>query len=287
MQLSRLFGIAISLLSLLAGMLPAAASANSATAIKVCAAKNELPYSNLKKEGFENRIAELIAGALNRRLEYVWWEDPRYYIRDYLDKGLCELVIGLDTGDPRVLTTEAYYRSAYVFVTRKSEGLDIGDWGDPRVRQLERIAFVPNTPVEVMVRTIGRYSEMFNYMHSLVNFKSPRNQYVRYDPARLVNEVASGNAELAALWGPSAARYVLGSGTALNMTVIPDNNTRADGQPVPHHYSTSLGVRKDDRQLMTDLNKALTALKPKIQAILRQEGVPLVADGAARLVSKN
>lgn len=88
--------------------------------LKVCAAENEMPYSNEAGEGFENKLAELVGKALDRKVEYVTWTDPRYYLRDTLDKGLCEVAIGIDSGDPRVLTTQPYYRSGYVFISRKS-----------------------------------------------------------------------------------------------------------------------------------------------------------------------
>ena len=73
--------------------------------LKVCAAENEMPYSNSQGEGFENKLAEFVGKELGRKIEYVGWKDPRYFIRDMLDKKQCDLVMGLDTGDPRVATT--------------------------------------------------------------------------------------------------------------------------------------------------------------------------------------
>jgi len=95
------------------------------------------------------------------------------------------------------------------------------------LRKAKRIAFVPGTPPEVMMRAIGRYNDMFNYSQELVGFKSRRNQYIKYESSKLVSEVSSGHAEIAALWGPSAARYVKASTTPLVMTMIPDDNVRA------------------------------------------------------------
>lgn len=264
----------------------AAMPAAAAEPLKVCAAENEMPYSNKEEQGFENKIARVIADGLGRPLEYVWWSDPRHYVRDYLDKGLCNLTVGLDTGDPRVLTTEAYYRSGYVFVTRKKERLGIESWESPALRKVDRIAFMPGTPAEVMIRKIGRYNDLFNYLHSLVNFKSRRNQYVKYDPAKLVAEVASGNAEVAVLWGPAAARYVKEAGEDLEMTVIADNNVRIDGEPVPHHYGTSMGVRKEESELLEALNHILRQKRAEIRAILEEEGIPTLEEGAVRMATR-
>jgi mxaJ protein len=231
------------------------AMAKEDAAIKVCAAENEMPYSNSKGEGFENKLAELVGKQLNRKVEYVTWTDPRYFIRDYLDKGKCDLVMGLDTGDPRVETTIPYYRSGYVFITKKTGAAAVSNWDSEFIRKAKHIAFIPGTPAEVMMRAIGRYNDMFNYMHELVGFKSPRNQYVKYENSKLVSEVASGKAEVAVLWGPAAARYVKESSTPLAMIVIPDNNVRADGQKVGFHYSTSMGVRKGEDKLLKQLNQ--------------------------------
>jgi mxaJ protein len=246
--------------------------------LKVCAAEDEMPYSNKAGEGFENKLAELVGSALGRKVEYVTWSDPRYYIRDTLDKGLCDVAIGVDKGDPRVLTTQPYYRSGYVFISREADNLDLKNWDSEVLRKAQRIAFVPGTPPEVVMRAIGRYNDMFNYSQELVGFKSRRNQYVKYEPSKLVSEVSSGHAEVAALWGPSAARYIKASATPLEMTMIPDDNVRADGQKVGSHYSTSMGVRKNDPTLLAQLNKVIEDHQDEITELLEEEGVPLVSE---------
>ncbi len=274
------------LTALAIGLAVSASAHASEEPLKVCNAENEMPYASKKGEGFENKIAQVVGEALGRPIEYVNWTDARYFVRDYLDKGLCDVVIGMDTGDPRVLTTEPYYRSGYVFITRAKDGLDLHGWDSDVLMNAERIAFIPGTPAEVMMRKIGRYNDQFNYMHELVGFKSRRNQYVKYDPAKLVGEVASGNAEVAVLWGPSAARYVKESATPLKMAVIPDNNVRADGEKVGFHYSTSIGVRKEDTKLLEQLNQALAERRQDIDQILSAEGIPVVSESAQALASK-
>ncbi len=246
--------------------------------LKVCAAENEMPYSNKAGEGFENKLANLVGTALGRKVVYITWADPRYYIRDTLDKGLCDIAIGVDKGDPRVLTTQPYYRSGYVFISRKTDDLDLKNWDSEALRKVQRIAFVPDTPPEVMIRAIGRYNDMFNYSQELVGFKSKRNEYVKYETSKLVSEVSSGHAEVAVLWGPSAARYVKASTTPLLMTVIPDDNVRADGQKVGSHYSTSMGVRKNDPTLLAQLNKVIEDSRDEITKLLEEEGVPLLPE---------
>lgn len=254
--------------------------------LKICAAEDEMPYSNNKGEGFENKLAQLVGQALNKKVEYIYWTDPRYYLRDTLDKGLCDLVIGVDTGDPRVATSLPYYRSGYVFITRQNDKLAVNNWDSEALKKAQRIAFVPGSPAEVMLRAIGRYNDMFNYSQELVGYKSKRNQYVKYDTAKLVSEVSSGHAEVAALWGPAASRYVKASSTPLTMTMIPDTNHRADGEKVGHHYSTSMAVRKGNAALLAQLNQVIKTKQPEIRHILEAEGIPLLdADNVALAVT--
>ncbi|HYE36341.1 methanol oxidation system protein MoxJ [Methylocaldum sp.] len=254
------------------GSRPAAA----AEPLKVCAAENELPYSDKDGKGFENKLAELIGKELGRPVEYVWWQDPRYFIRDQLDRGLCDVVVGVDTDDPRLSTSKPYYRSSYVFVYRKEKGVKIADWDSEFLKKAGHIAFMPDTPAETMLKKVGRYYDQFNYVQSLVGFKARRNQYVRYVPEKLVREVESGSADLAVLWGPQAARYVKNAGKPLEMRVIPDRQTRSDGEKVPHHYSTSVGVRKGEEALLANIDRVLKKREKEIRTLLKAEGIPLL-----------
>ncbi|SMF96623.1 mxaJ protein [Methylomagnum ishizawai] len=265
----------LALLALLFPMLGSGA-AQAAEPLKVCAAENELPYSNQEGKGFENKLAELIADGLGRTVENVWWQDPRYFIRDQLEQDLCEVVIGVDAEDPRLLTSTPYYRSGYVFVYRKEKGLKVEDFDSPYLMKAKQIAFMPDTPAELLLKKINRYYDQFNYLQSLVGFKARRNQYVRYDPEKLVKEVESGNADLAILWGPQAARTVKAAEGKLEMRMIPDHQTRADGEKVPFHYSTAVGVKKDNTALMDGINRVLREKAKDVQALLKAEGIPLL-----------
>ena len=249
----------------------------AASPVRICAARNDLPYSDADRHGFENKIAEVVAAEMRRPLEFVWTEeDAIYLVRDYLDQKLCDVVMGLDTGDPRVLATKPYYRSGYVFIYKQDREINVQDWDSPDLWTLHRFAIIPGTPAETMLKVIGKFAENFHYMHSLVDFKSRRNQYIRFDPGRLVREVVDGKADIAILWGPLAARYVKQSTVPLNMVLIPDQNVRSDGEKVAHHYDQSFGVRKDDVTLLRQLDRALESAAPEVTAILRAEGMPLL-----------
>ena len=103
--------------------------------LRVCADPNNLPFSNERQEGFENRIAELVARDMKAELRYVWWAQRRGYIRNTLRAGLCDVFIGLPTGLDMVLVTRPYYRSTYAFVTKRS-GPHITSFDDARLKRL-------------------------------------------------------------------------------------------------------------------------------------------------------
>src|SRR5690348_10508260 len=95
------------------------------TVLRVCSDPNNLPFSNDKQEGFENKIAELIARDMNLKLEYTWWAQRRGFVRNTLKSDLCDLIVGMPTSSELASTTAPYYRSTYVFLWRKDRGLNI------------------------------------------------------------------------------------------------------------------------------------------------------------------
>ncbi len=273
-RIERWVGAALALLASTSfAVAPGAAASDS---LKVCAAKNALPFSSENGSGFENRIAGALGTAMGKQVEMVWLDKPAIYlVRDSLDKHVCDVVVGLDTGDPRVLSTKPYYRTGYVFITRADRNLDISDWSDKRLLKLDHFAVSFDSPGEEMLKQIGKYDENISYNFSLVNFKSRRNQYVQVDPARLVSEVAAGKADIAIGFAPEVARYVKESSVPLRMTLITDDATSRDNQKVPQQFSQSMGVRKDDPELEAQLDAALVKARPQIRQILDAEGIPL------------
>lgn len=263
-----------------AGVLAAPAmaddEANANSKLRICAAADELPYSSRNGTGFENKVAVVLAEAMGREPQFVWFSKPAIYIvRDQLEMKMCDVVMGLDSGDDRVLTSKPYYRAPYVFIQRKDTKLDIKDWSSPDLAKAKKIGFTPGTPAQVMLEKLGLFREHFNYMHSLTNFQDRRNKFTRIPPQRMVGEVANGTADVAVNFAPDVARFVKDSGN-VEMTVIPDDNVRSDGEKVPHHFDQSVGVRKEDTALLSAVNLALDKAKPAIEEILKDEGIPLV-----------
>jgi mxaJ protein len=248
--------------------------------LRVCAAAKEAPLSQQDESGFENRIARVLAEAMDRKAVFVWSAKPAIYAeRDFLRPRRCDVIVGVDTGDERVLTSKPYYRAPYVFVARKDSELDIETWESPDLAKAEKIGFVPGGPAQVMLTKLGMFNTHFNYMHSLTDFQDRRNKYTRIEPTRMLGDLKSGKADLVVAFAPEIARYVKAD-PDLTMTVIPDVNERVDGEKVPHHFDQSVGVRRDDKALLEAIDKALDEKRAEIDAILEEEGIPVVTAGS-------
>src|SRR5437763_1694152 len=89
--------------------------------LRVCADPDNMPFSNTREQGFENRIAEIVASELHAHLAYVWQRMGRGFVREYMDKSKCDLLVGIPTNYRPLLTTSPYYRSSYVFVYRRDQ----------------------------------------------------------------------------------------------------------------------------------------------------------------------
>ncbi|MGA0530963.1 methanol oxidation system protein MoxJ [Hansschlegelia sp. KR7-227] len=255
----------------------AASPGAAAETLKVCASKIEAPYSTAKGDGLENKIAKIVAGAMGRDVEFVWFDKAAIYlVRDGLDKRLCDVVFGVDADDERVKTTKPYFRTGYVYVT-KVDGPKLGtSWKDIETAPVSKIAVRFSTPGELILKATGKYEENVSYGLSLVNFEDKRNKYTQVAADRLVNEVANGDADASIAFASDVARYVKASATPLKMTMLDDDFARADGLKIPLHFDQAIGVRKDDAALAAAIDEALVKAKPEIDRALADEGVPVL-----------
>jgi mxaJ protein len=246
--------------------------------LRICASEVEAPLSQKDGKGFENVIAQALAEAMARKASFVWSSKPAIFqVRDQLDAKLCDVVMGVDFDDERLLTSKPYYRSSYVVITRADRGITSNNWDDPQIKSLGRFAVRFFSPGETIVKRLGKYEDNMAYLYSLINFKSPRNQYVQIPGERLISEVGKGEADIAIAFAPEVARYVKASSTPLRMSVMTKAVTRADGAVLPMHYDQSIGVRKDSAELLAEIDRTLVELRPRIDQILAEEGIPLLA----------
>lgn len=245
--------------------------------LMVCASAKDAPYSTATKDGFENRIADALAQAMGREVEFVFSERASIYnVRDLLEPKQCDVVFGIDPGDPRVETSEPYFRTAYAFVSRADAGFDGHRWQDAGRDGLKRFATRIHSPAQTMLKYAGKYEDNLAYLYGLVNFKSNRNAFTEVAADRLASEVRNGEADLAIAFAPDVARYVAASDGELRLTLIENSLERQDGVTIPLQYGQTVGVRKGDDALLKEINEALAKAQDQIRTILEEEGIPLL-----------
>lgn len=267
----RLCGAGVAALTLAA---PALADT---TTLRVCASTKDAPYSDGDADGFENKIAQVLAEEMGAKLDLVMLEkDAIYLVRDGIEKDLCDVLVGVDSGDQRLLTSDAYYRTGYAFVTRQSRNFEGNKWQDVDQDGFKTFSYRLHSPAETILKYTGRYEYNLIYQASLTNFEDRRNKYTQVDASRVVSEVSGGGADLAIVFAPEAARYVRDSREPLRMTLITNEIERSDGVIIPLQYSQSVGVAKTHPELLGPVNQALKSGSAKIDAILTQEGIPLL-----------
>lgn len=235
-------------------------------ALRVCADPHNLPFSNRQAEGFENRIAALVADELGIPHTYTWWPQRRGFLRGTLNAGRCDVVIGIPTGHPMVFTTSAYYSSPYVVVSRFDDGLQIVSLDDPLLKRL-RIGVYRNSPIDVMLGRRGIVDNVLGYS----TFYDGRTNY----PRKIIDGVASGHVDVAIVWGPAAGYFVGQQPETLKLAPI--GVPRLQGNDKAEVFAMSMGVRKTDAPLQAALEAVLETKKDDIRRILRRYGVPLDA----------
>lgn len=244
-------------------------------ALRVCASTKDAPYSTEDRTGFENKIAVVLAEEMQMPLELVQIDkDAIYMFRDGVEEGICDVLVGVDSGDPRLLTSEPYYRSAYAFISRTDQNFNGDKWQDVDQEGLKTFSYRYHSPAETILKYTGRYEYNLIYQASLTNFEDRRNKYTQVPADRVVSEVAAGNADLAIVFAPDAGRYVKQSRTPLKMTLITNDIERSDGKIIPLSYNQSVGVNKNKPELLEKVNAGLKSGAERIQAILAEEGIP-------------
>jgi mxaJ protein len=236
--------------------------------LRVCADPNNLPYSNEKREGFENRIAELVARELKAEPRYTWWAQRRGYIRNTIRAGLCDVYIGMPTGLDMLLLTRPYYRSTYAFVTKRN-GPRVASFDDPKLKRL-RIGvqiigddYANAPPAEALthrgiVKNVRGYTVIGDY-------------HEPNPPSRIVRAVAKGEVDVAVVWGPLAGYFARKSPVPLRVVPV---TPEVDVPYLPFVFDIAMGVRRGDTVLRDSLDAVIARRQHDIDRILADYGVP-------------
>jgi mxaJ protein len=245
---------------------------SSKTSLRVCADPNNLPFSNKNGDGFENKIAGLIAKDMNLPIEYTWWAQRRGFFRSTLKAGVCDVVIGVPSGFEMAATTEPYYRSSYVFVSRRDRSLNIASLDDPQLKSLK-----------IGVEMIGDDGISTPPAHALANRGIIKNVvgYTVYGdyrqdspPKRIVEAVANANVDLAIVWGPLGGYYAKKQHVPMQVRPV---SPQIDLPYLPFVYDISIGVRRGEDDLKVQLQDVLNRRHNDVEKILDDYGVPRIS----------
>ena len=247
-----------------------AARSSLPSALRVCADPNNLPFSNSRGEGFENRIAALLARDLGQRLEYTWWAQRRGFVRNTLNAGSCDLIVGVPLGYGMVRTTRPYYRSTYVFVARHDRGLRVSSLDDPALRTARVGVHLigddyANSPAAYSLARRGLTTNVIGYT-VYGDYAQPN------PPARLIDAVEKGDVDVAVAWGPLAGYFARTSPVPLDLRPVAPQHDGA----MTYVFDIAMGVRHRDSTRASLFDREIARLQPRIDSILESYGVPLV-----------
>jgi len=247
----------------------AALKAATIPSLRVCSDPNNMPYSNRRGRGFENKIAELIAKDLSSSVSYFWLPQRGKFFQQTLTAGTCDVVMGVPADFDEVDVTRAYYRSSYAFVSRHEDYLRIASFDDPRLRTLR-----------IGVHILGDGDDSLPPVHALTMRGIVRNlvgysifgNLAEANPsADLIAAVIKKDVDVAVVWGPLAGHFAQHAKIPLDLTPIEKDPAHPD---LPLTFDICLGVRKGDVALRDRLNTELTRRHAEIERILVSYGLP-------------
>jgi quinoprotein dehydrogenase-associated probable ABC transporter substrate-binding protein len=239
--------------------------------LRVCADPRNMPFSNQNGEGFENKLAELIAHKLGKSLAYAWYPQAPGFVRNTLGAYKCDVIMGYPQGNDVVQSTNPYYRTAYALVLRPGSALDgIDTLSDPRLKG-KHIGIVAGTPPATLLAANGLMTGAKPY---------PLVIDTRFDSsaAAMMQDLAAGEIDAGVLWGPLAGYYAMKASPPL--TVVPLVKER--GGPRVAYYIT-MGVRGADQEWKRQLNRLIAENQPEINRLLAGFAVPLLDDKDRRI----
>lgn len=244
----------------------------STTSLRVCADPNNLPFTNQKGEGFENKIAELIARDLKVPVEYTWFAQRRGFFRNTLREGRCDVVIGAPEKFERALSTDPYYYSSYVFVSRRDRNLDITSLDDPRLKDLKiGVQMIGddalNTPPAHALADRGIIQNVVGY--------SVYGEYTDPNPpARIIDAIVNKDVDIAVVWGPLAGYFAAKQNVPLDVRPVdPDSSGK-----LPFVFGISMAVRYGEDGFKDKLGALLAKDRAEIEKIMDSYHIPRVPE---------
>jgi quinoprotein dehydrogenase-associated probable ABC transporter substrate-binding protein len=232
--------------------------------LRVCADPRNLPFSNDKGEGFENKLGELFAEKLQKKLEYMYFPQAVGFVRMTLAAHRCDVIMGFPQGDDLVQGTNPYYRTAYALVAKQGGGLDeVASLGDERLKG-KHIGIVAGTPPATNMTVNGLMGDAKSYPLMI-------DTRIDSSAAAMIKDLTSGTIDAAILWGPMAGFYAKNANPPLHVTPLVKETT---GPRLA--FRIGMGVRSADQNWKRQLNRLIQENQPAINRILLDFGVPLL-----------
>lgn len=240
------------------------AEAVDRSALRVCADPGNIPFSNTAGEGFENKIAELLAAELGVPVKYTWFPQATGFIRNTLNARVCDIVIGVSLGFELAQNTNPYYRSAYALIYPDRPALaGLSSLDDPRLKDL-RIGVVAGTPPATALAVNGLMGHVRPYQLMVDT---------RFDSSGrdMVKDIAAGAIDVGILWGPIGGYFARSSDPPLKVVplVTQKGGPRLD-------YLITMAVRHNEPEWKREINRLIRDKQDQITAILLDYGVPLL-----------
>jgi quinoprotein dehydrogenase-associated probable ABC transporter substrate-binding protein len=234
--------------------------------LRVCADPSNMPFTDESGQGFENKLAELVAAKTGRKsVSYTWFPMVTGFVRKTLRENRCDIIMGYAQGDELVQNTNAYYRSTYVLIYKKGAGLDgVEVIEDPKLKG-KRIGIVGRTPPATNMALAGLMKDAKAY---------PLMVDTRFADSMaevMIKDLNEGTIDAAILWGPMAGYYAKKSG--LDLAVVPLVKEKTGSRMM---YRITMGVRPSDQEWKRTLNRVIKDNQAEINTLLLDFGVPLI-----------
>ena len=232
---------------------------------KVCADPDNMPYSNVKQEGFENKIAAVLAKDLGKPLSFMYAYDRQGFLRNTLNANRCDVVMSTTSDNDSMRTSKPYYRTGHVFISRKESNFNLVDWDSPDLHK----GFIG--VIDKSTATIPLDD------HNLIGNSRPYRQQrdLNLPPSFVVDDLVKGDIDIAILWGPIGGYFAKQAKIPLVVVPTPEyEDVNAKGK---QYWNISVGVRRKDKELLATIEGALERNHDAIMQILDDYGIPHVA----------
>ncbi|MDK1494755.1 substrate-binding domain-containing protein [Sinorhizobium sp. 7-81] len=241
--------------------------------LRVCADPSNMPFSDQSGEGFEDKLAKMVAAKTGRSsVTYMWYPSITGFVRNTLGANRCDIIMGYAQGDELVQNTNAYYRSSYVLIYKKDGDLaGVETLADPRLAD-KRIGVVLATPpsANMAAAKLMRKAKVYPLMVDTRIMPSVAEVMIR--------DMLAGVIDAAAVWGPMAGYYAGKSGA--DLAIVPLTREKGGQRMI---YRITMGVRPSDQQWKRTLNSFIRDNQAEINKLLLSYGVPLLDEHDERI----